>query len=171
MSSSVPFPLPPQGMASSTVEPMQAQGRLQAAADEARLLGVVVELVRQSTQVDVSHYKDSTFRRQLQRRLRELGEPDLGQYVERLARDPAELERLQQSLLISVTRFFRDPEVFERLRTVLAEVVGGKLAPHPCPPVCHRHRPAGHLPCAPRGLSLGGPGRCADRTGQPLLRA
>ena len=129
MSSSVPFPLSPQGiMTASAVESVPEQDRVQAAADEARLLGVVVELVRQSTQVDVSHYKDSTFRRQLQRRLRELGEPDLGQYVERLARDPAELERLQQSLLISVTRFFRDAEVFERLRTVLAEVVGGKSA-------------------------------------------
>jgi two-component system CheB/CheR fusion protein len=89
--------------------------------DETRLLAVVVELVRQSTQVDVSHYKDSTFRRQLQRRLQELGEPDLAHYVDRLARDPLELQRLQQSLLISVTRFFRDAEVFERLRIVLAE--------------------------------------------------
>ena len=99
-----------------------------AVADEARLLAVVVELVRQSTQIDVSHYKDSTFRRQLQRRLQELGEPDLAHYVDRLARDPLELQRLQQSLLISVTRFFRDPEVFERLRLALAERVAA-LAP------------------------------------------
>ncbi len=127
MSSNVPSLLPPEGSAPVSKEAGAQDERLQAAADEGRLLGVVVELVRQSTQVDVSHYKDSTFRRQLQRRLRELGELDLGQYVERLAHDPDELARLQQSLLISVTRFFRDPDVFERLRSVLDELVSSKL--------------------------------------------
>ncbi|MBH1987798.1 MAG: PAS domain-containing protein [Burkholderiales bacterium] len=91
--------------------------------DDAALLGVIVALVRQATQVDLSHYKDSTFRRQLQRRMLELGVPDLDAYVGRLQQDPAELQRLQRSLLISVTRFFRDPEVFERLQKALDELV------------------------------------------------
>jgi two-component system CheB/CheR fusion protein len=116
----------------SSVSP-QPEGRLVPTADatadateEARLLGVIVQLVQQATQVDVSHYKDSTFRRQLDRRLLELGLSDLGAYVDWLARDPQELQRLQQSLLISVTRFFRDPEVFGRLAEVLAEMVAAK---------------------------------------------
>ncbi|TDP82885.1 two-component system CheB/CheR fusion protein [Aquabacterium commune] len=95
----------------------------EAGVQEAALLDVIVELVRHATQVDVSHYKDSTFRRQLQRRMLELGVPDLDAYVAHLQQDAAELQRLQRSLLISVTRFFRDPEVFARLAEVLAEIV------------------------------------------------
>ncbi len=106
-----------------------AAGRVPA--DEARLLGVIVELVRQSTQIDVSHYKDSTFRRQLDRRMAELGVSDLSAYVALLERESAELLRLQQSLLISVTRFFRDPEVFQRLRQVLTNVVAHKADGEP----------------------------------------
>ncbi|WP_290871341.1 CheR family methyltransferase [Aquabacterium sp.] len=98
----------------------------QAQMDEARLLGVIVQLVQQATQIDVSHYKDSTFRRQLDRRLKELGIATLSDYVEWLERDPAELQRLQQSLLISVTRFFRDPEVFARLRELLVDIAASK---------------------------------------------
>ena len=93
------------------------------ATQDAALLDVIVQLVRHATQVDVSHYKDSTFRRQLQRRMLELGLPDLDAYVAYLQHDAVELQRLQRSLLISVTRFFRDPEVFVRLREALAEVV------------------------------------------------
>ena len=92
-------------------------------AEDAALLDVIVQLVRQATQVDVSHYKDSTFRRQLQRRMLELGVPDLDAYVAHLQQDAGELQRLQRSLLISVTRFFRDPDVFTRLREALAEIV------------------------------------------------
>jgi len=94
-----------------------------AAPPEVALLDAIVQLVRHATQVDVSHYKDSTFRRQLQRRILELGVPDLDAYVAHLQQDATELQRLQRSLLISVTRFFRDPEVFARMRDALAEIV------------------------------------------------
>jgi len=94
--------------------------------DEARLLGVVVQLVQQTTQVDLSHYKDSTFRRQLDRRMLELGCATLDDYVARLHGDTPELHRLQRSLLISVTRFFRDAEVFERLAQVITELAAAK---------------------------------------------
>ena len=99
--------------------------------EEPGLLGVVVELVRLHTQVDVSHYKGSTFRRQLDRRLAELGMPDLAAYVALLEREPQELQRLQQSLLISVTRFFRDADVFARLRQAMADLVAGKADGEP----------------------------------------
>jgi two-component system CheB/CheR fusion protein len=97
-----------------------------AVVDDAALLGVVVQLVRQSTQVDLTHYKDSTFRRQLARRMAELGCATLGEYVARLNNDPDELRSLQRSLLISVTRFFRDPEVFERLDRAVRELIAAK---------------------------------------------
>ena len=90
--------------ASAEVEVYTAQ-RTASSVDEAALLGVLVQLVRQRTDVDLSHYKDSTFHRQLQRRMLELGCAGLDAYIKHLEAHPDELHRLQRSLLISVTRF------------------------------------------------------------------
>jgi len=109
-----------------TAEPARSATLPEDDADEAALLGVVVQLVRQSTQVDLSHYKDSTFRRQLDRRMLDLGCATLDDYVTRLHADGKELHRLQRSLLISVTRFFRDAEVFERIARVIQDLAAAK---------------------------------------------
>jgi two-component system CheB/CheR fusion protein len=41
----------------------------------------------------------------------------LADYVKRLESDRAEVESLYYDLLINVTSFFRDPELFEALKT------------------------------------------------------
>ncbi len=94
--------------------------------DEAALLAVVVQLVRQCTQINLAHYKATTFQRQLQRRMQHLGCTTLDAYVQCLHTDAQELQRLQRSLLISVTRFYRDATVFERLRAVMRDLVATK---------------------------------------------
>jgi two-component system CheB/CheR fusion protein len=94
--------------------------------DEAALLAVVVELVHQATQVDLSDYKDSTFRRQLQRRMHTLNCATLDDYIVRLQADVEELRLLQRSLMVSVTRFFRDPVVFTAVAQVLRDLVASK---------------------------------------------
>jgi two-component system CheB/CheR fusion protein len=49
---------------------------------------------------------------------------DLNDYVERLRRDPAELNSLYKDLLIGVTRFFRDSDAFAALaRQVIPEIL------------------------------------------------
>jgi len=65
--------------------------------------------------VDFGLYRKTTVRRRLQRRLFLRGVPGLREYVEHLHANPGELQELGQDLLIHVTRFFRDPEVFEFL--------------------------------------------------------
>ncbi len=75
----------------------------------------VLALVRAATSADFTHYKQSTVLRRITRRLMLRDVPDLRQYADLLRKDPAELEALYQDLLIRVTSFFRQPQVFEAL--------------------------------------------------------
>ncbi len=77
----------------------------------------VMILLRTETGHDFSLYKESTVRRRIQRRrgLHQIAE--LSDYVHFLQRNPQEVELLFRELLIGVTSFFRDPEVWTQLKT------------------------------------------------------
>lgn len=66
--------------------------------------------------VDFTHYKRSTLRRRLARRMALRKVDALANYIAVLENDPAEVAALHQDFLIRVTSFFRDPETFESLR-------------------------------------------------------
>ncbi|MGE3779305.1 MAG: chemotaxis protein CheB, partial [Pirellulaceae bacterium] len=87
-------------------------------------ISVLFRLLNEECGIDFSHYKPTTVGRRIQRRLAMVGARGLSDYVERLRRDPEELNALYKDLLIGVTRFFRDREAFERLEnTVLPELI------------------------------------------------
>ncbi len=79
---------------------------------------------------DFHGYKHGTMQRRIERRVRMVGR-DAGSgadaltaYVERLGHDEAELQALANDLLINVTGFFRDPEVFSTLSgSILPDLV------------------------------------------------
>ncbi|HMJ89112.1 MAG TPA: chemotaxis protein CheB, partial [Candidatus Acidoferrum sp.] len=73
-------------------------------------------LVRAETGIDFSGYKQSTVLRRLERRLGISQVENAEQYLEYLQQTPSEVGAFAKDLLISVTRFFRDREAFERLR-------------------------------------------------------
>jgi two-component system, chemotaxis family, CheB/CheR fusion protein len=77
----------------------------------------IVAAMRKSSGVDFASYKHSTLRRRIQRRLLLRGLTDLGAYLDLLKREPSEISTLCEEVLIHVTGFFREPEVFEVLRT------------------------------------------------------
>lgn len=66
---------------------------------------------------DFGKYKTSTLVRRVERRMNHLRISSADRYAELLGSDPDEASRLGQEFLINVTRFFRDPEAFEILRT------------------------------------------------------
>ncbi len=76
----------------------------------------ILRVLRSQTGVDFSHYRDSTIKRRIQRRMavRSLG--TMGEYAELVERDHAEIKQLFDDALINVTSFFRDPEMFEMLK-------------------------------------------------------
>lgn len=86
--------------------------------DERILLQKVFASLRFRTDRDFSRYKRSTVLRRISRRMQLSGVEDFAAYLERLRQRPDEVRALADDLLITVTHFFRDPEVFERLEKV-----------------------------------------------------
>jgi len=92
---------------------------------ENKVLHQVFAQLRAETDRDFSHYKHSTAMRRIGRRMQLNYIEDLPAYLERLREHPAEVRKLADDLLISVTSFFRDPEAFEKLEK---EIVPGLFA-------------------------------------------
>ncbi|HYE36139.1 chemotaxis protein CheB [Methylocaldum sp.] len=90
----------------STVEPPPTDGED---------LHRVFRCVRNVSGVDFTHYKRGTVQRRLARRLVLRGLSTLSEYLNLLENDPKETQALFQDLLIQVTDFFRDPELYEGL--------------------------------------------------------
>ncbi len=67
--------------------------------------------------MDFSDYKHTTINRRIKRRLVLHRAQTLEDYLNFLQDSRAELNALYQGILIHVTGFFRDPEVFETLKT------------------------------------------------------
>jgi two-component system CheB/CheR fusion protein len=87
--------------------------------------------LRQQTRHDFSHYKPSTLRRRIERRMAIHGIAALAQYADFLHQNTQEIDLLFKELLIGVTSFFRDPAVWQHLANVtlpqmLASQVAGK---------------------------------------------
>ncbi|MEF2229699.1 MAG: chemotaxis protein CheB [Pseudodesulfovibrio sp.] len=83
--------------------------------------------LRTHTGHDFSQYKPSTIHRRIERRMAVNQIDLLGEYVQYLLKNPEEVEALFRDLLIGVTNFFRDPEVFKALEEqVVPKLFAGK---------------------------------------------
>ncbi len=83
----------------------------------------ILELLHKTTGTDFSAYKKPTLRRRIARRMAVSRIESLRDYAAHLEENAGEATALYQDCLISVTSFFRDPEVFE----VLAQQVLPRL--------------------------------------------
>ncbi|HYE30097.1 MAG TPA: CheR family methyltransferase [Methylomirabilota bacterium] len=83
--------------------------------DQEAQLNRVFALLRALSGVDFAHYKHSTLKRRILRRMVLRRIPELQDYVGYLQQNPSEVDLLFQDLLINVTSFFRDPSVFQAL--------------------------------------------------------
>ncbi len=75
----------------------------------------VMNIIRETTNIDFSFYKRDTITRRIQRRMNVNKFNDLEKYAEHLRNNHHEARVLQRELLIGVTRFFRDSKSFEYL--------------------------------------------------------
>jgi two-component system CheB/CheR fusion protein len=78
-------------------------------------------ILRKTVGHDFSGYKRSTFVRRVERRMHVLNIESASGYLRYVRSDPAECAALFRDLLINVTRFFRDPEMFGALREKVVE--------------------------------------------------
>ena len=87
----------------------------------------IIAALKKSSGVDFSQYRDTTIKRRTARRMLLRGFTSLTEYAQFLERDRAEADALYRDVLINVTSFFRDPDMFEDLkREVFPAIVDGK---------------------------------------------
>ncbi|HET9220884.1 MAG TPA: CheR family methyltransferase, partial [Roseiflexaceae bacterium] len=97
-------------------------------ADAAQTLREILTLLRARTTHDFSQYKRPTLLRRIGRRMQVQGVVDLPAYLAILRAKPDEVQALLRDLLISVTNFFRDPETWLTLESLLPQIFAGKQA-------------------------------------------
>jgi len=82
-------------------------------------LATIFALLKSTTGVDFSHYKPTTVARRMQRRMVLYKLESLEDYAEHLRQNSGEVKALYEEILIHVTCFFRDPEVFDKLKELV----------------------------------------------------
>src|SRR5947207_8189496 len=82
------------------------------------------KLIRTKHDIDFTQYKPTTIERRIRRRLALRKVNSLEEYLRILRDDPQEADQLYSDILIKVTGFFRNPEVFAALElTVFPELI------------------------------------------------
>ncbi|HWS70538.1 MAG TPA: CheR family methyltransferase, partial [Thermoanaerobaculia bacterium] len=118
---SVDFVLAPRDIAREVVKVAQHSYVATGGAPVVRLpqkeLLQLFDLLHTAHDVDFNHYKPTTIERRIRRRMALHKVDSLGDYVALVRTTPEELDGLYDDILIRVTAFFRDPEVFDALRT------------------------------------------------------
>lgn len=99
--------------------------------------------VRDKSGLDFRSYKRPTIERRLQRRMVAVGAITLSDYRQYVESHPDEMQRLVASFLIKVTRFFRDPDLYDHLRE------------HVLPPMISEARKRGELRLWSAGCATG----------------
>ncbi len=76
----------------------------------------IIALLLEHCHADFSHYKINTLTRRIERRIAVHKMDNIAEYASYLGANPQELVLLHKELLIGVTNFFRDPEIWQCLR-------------------------------------------------------
>jgi two-component system CheB/CheR fusion protein len=95
------------------------------AEDNERSLAAILVLLRQHSKHDLTIYKTITLIRRIERRMGIHGLDTLAAYASFVQQNPKELDLLFKEMLIGVTSFFRDPAVWQELKS---SVLPGILA-------------------------------------------
>jgi two-component system CheB/CheR fusion protein len=135
----VDFVLPPEGIAGELARiakhpyvwsrqpapaPSDPEGDVPAPA-----VARIYALLAAATTVDFTHYKPTTVRRRIARRMAVHRLEKLDEYAALLEQNAAEVEALYREVLINVTSFFRDPETFELLKHKFVPEIISRLPP------------------------------------------
>jgi two-component system CheB/CheR fusion protein len=83
----------------------------------------LLQIVLARTRVDFRDYKSTTVLRRIERRMTALGIAGQQEYTQYCRSNPREVDALFKDLLISVTRFYRDPEEFASLNPIIRQLV------------------------------------------------
>ena len=97
--------------------------------DEENVVNDILGLVRTVTSHDFTQYKTPTITRRLAKRMTEKGFASVSDYFDYLTQNPEETSTLAREFLINVTKFFRDTEAFDELKSkIIPSVFSQKKA-------------------------------------------
>ena len=83
---------------------------------DAELMRKVYAVLKKVSNVNFTHYKQTTILRRMERRMMITHKEQLSDYVDYLLESPEEVRVLSKEVLIGVTSFFRDPDYFQLLK-------------------------------------------------------
>jgi two-component system CheB/CheR fusion protein len=129
----VDYVLPPDRIAKELIriqqQPAQREPARNAFDGKDRQLREIFRQLKGFSKVDFVDYKAATIQRRILRRMNINQISDLADYVKLLHRNPQEVESLYRDVLINVTSFFRNPEVFDSLREVVYPKILSERSP------------------------------------------
>jgi two-component system, chemotaxis family, CheB/CheR fusion protein len=124
----IDFVLPPAGIARRLIEinkPFQPDAGEKS---EEQVFKHILAVLRTRRGVDFQHYKSSTLKRRIIRRMALAKTESLAGYLDILRESKSEQDALYNDMLISVTSFFRDPDTFKMIGSeVFPELLRVKL--------------------------------------------
>ncbi len=136
----VDFILPPEEMPKQLLQLNSEFKILPSGNDDATPLKLTEEesfkqifaLLRLNNGVDFTYYKQSTIRRRILRRMIICKLEKISDYLKLLKQSKQEQDNLFQDILIPVTSFFRDPQIFETIcKNILPELIKNKSSVDP----------------------------------------
>lgn len=89
--------------------------------DNADVLEKILTYIKDKTELDFKAYKESTVSRRIEHRMGISSQTSIEGYYKYIQENPQEVELIKQDLLIGVTQFLRDSEVWEVLRKKVVE--------------------------------------------------
>ena len=133
----VDYVLPPKGIARELARiarhPYVAMAQKTSASDpvpaDNTALNIIFAVLRKSTGVDFTHYRQTTILRRIQRRMVVHRIEKLDEYARYIHTNPAEIKSLYKDVLINVTSFFRNVRVFESLKSFVLPNILKNRAP------------------------------------------
>jgi len=92
-------------------------------------LNAILGLLRERSKHDLTHYKITTVKRRIERRMGVHGLDTLTAYGRFVQENPQELDLLFKELLIGVTSFFRDPPLWQELKDTVLPALLARRTP------------------------------------------
>jgi chemotaxis protein methyltransferase CheR len=91
-------------------------------------LDLLLKQLNEDIGLNLKQYKPNYLKRRIGVRMRATGSADYLQYRQLIRQDPQESQRLVNDLTINVTEFFRDPDVYQAIRSsVIPEIIDYKV--------------------------------------------
>ena len=112
----VPAEMPQRIASVAGAQPLAGLAFAEGDEEDKATLDIILTLLHQHTRHDLALYKSNTLVRRIARRTAVHGLPSMQAYAEFLRANTQELDLLFKEMLIGVTSFFRDPEVWQDLQ-------------------------------------------------------